>query len=120
MILLSLLCNVTNVSGNIFRERSVASKLFAEEYIDTVGRNCTLNKFLVSYSQSERVKAKTRYRIGKIIFLNLKSCLKKCFKNVSKKSCFHLSSYSSAFMIRAALTLTIIILINILTRHELP
>ena len=49
--------------------------------------------------------------IGKIRFLNLKSCLKKCF---------HLNSYSSAFIIRAALTQTIIILINILTRHELP
>ena len=37
-----------------------------------------------------------------------------------KNSCFHLNSYSSAFMIRAALTQTIIILINILARHELP
>ena len=58
--------------------------------------------------------------IGKIRVLNLKSCLKKCFKNVLKKSCFHLNLYSSAFIIRAALTQTIIILINILTRHELP
>ena len=46
---------------------------------------------------------------------------KKCFKNILKKSCFHLNLYSSAFIIRAALTqTTIIILINILTRHELP
>ena len=41
---------------------------------------------------------------------------KKCFKN----SYFHLNSYSSAFMIRAALTRTFITLINVLTRHELP
>ena len=58
--------------------------------------------------------------IGKIRFLNPKSCLKKCFKNVLKKTHFHLNSYSSAFMIRAALTQTIVILINILSRHELP
>ena len=45
---------------------------------------------------------------------------KKSFKNILKKSYFHLNLYSSAFIIRAALTQTIIILINILTRHELP
>ena len=94
-------------------------KLLAEEYIDTLRRNCTLNNSLVSYSQSERVKAETRCMIGKIRFLNLKSCLKKCFKDVSKRSCFHLNSCSSAFIIRAALIQTIVILINILTRHEL-
>ena len=63
-------------------------KLLAGEYIDTVGRNCTLNNSLVSYSWSERVKAETRCMIGKIRFLNLKSCLKKCFKNVLEKHIF--------------------------------
>ena len=58
--------------------------------------------------------------IGKIRVLNLKSCFKKCLKNVLKNHVFILNSYSSALLIRAALTLTIIILINILTRHELP
>ena len=45
---------------------------------------------------------------------------KKMFLKYFKISCFHLNSYSSAFMIRAALTQTIIVLTNILTRHELP
>ena len=45
---------------------------------------------------------------------------KKMFKKCFRKTHFHLNSYSSAFMIRAALTQTIIILINILARHELP
>ena len=45
---------------------------------------------------------------------------KKMFSKCFKTSYFHLNSYSSAFMIRAALTQTIIILINILARHELP
>ena len=44
---------------------------------------------------------------------------KKMFWKCFKISYFHLNSYSSAFIIRAALTQTIIILINILTRHEL-
>ena len=56
-----LKCFVTNITVNIFREWSVASiwhlpadkfffssKLLAEEYINTLGRNCTLNNSLVS------------------------------------------------------------------------
>ena len=49
-----------------------------------------------------------------------KKMFEKCLKNVLKNHVFILNSYSSAFLIRAALTLTIIVLINILTRHELP
>ena len=40
---------------------------------------------------------------------------KKMFKKCFRKTHFHLNSYSSAFMIRAALTQTIVILINILS-----
>ena len=51
----------------------LSPKLLAEEYIHTVGRNCTLNNSMGSYSGSERVKADTRWMNRKIRFLNLKS-----------------------------------------------